>query len=125
MLIVVEITICCVGCGGRRQLGPDRARCCCCCCGRHTYDLIGPARAAHDHASTLEPLVGLTIDHEQEHLVLVCHAVVVEARPNALHNLLVILVRYVHIVDLDDAVAFAQTGRLGWRVGVHFADVLA
>ena len=82
---------------------------------------------SNNNASFLVVLIGLGIDHEQNDLVVVDQAVrwILESVANTPDYLLMILVGNVDIVDLDDAVAFAEASRLGGRVGVHFADVLA
>ena len=84
--------------------------------------------AGDGHVEPLVELFGLLVDDEQDNLVFEELAVAgagVESLAYTLHHLLVILVGYVRVVDLDDAVAFAQTGRLGRRAGVHLADLLA
>lgn len=82
---------------------------------------------SNDNVSFLVVVIGFGIDHEQNDLIVMNQTVsrVLESVAYASDHLLMILVGYVDVVDLNDSVAFPKTGRFSGRISVHFADMLA
>lgn len=59
------------------------------------------------------------------HLIVIELAIPLQAIPDSLHHLLMVLITNINTIDFDDAIALSQSSRLSWRVCVNLANMLA